>query len=280
MSIRKILVPLTGNNGDALALDAATYMANKLGARITGLHVRSSGDAALPFLGDTASGAVIEEIFDRIEAEAESLAKKAESAFRTWADKAALPGGVAPSYIEASGDRDGLLATHARRCDLIVVRGPASEDDAGIATDIEAVLMGSGRPVLLVPEKVSENIAHKVIVAWNDSVESSRATAAAMPLLEVADSVTVAGIKTHADDTLHLEPIADWINAHGAVADTSVIDAGNEEISDILIQHTRRYDGALLVMGAYSHSQFREQVLGGVTQDILDYTEVPVLLVH
>ena len=125
MSIRKILVPLTGNNGDALALDAATYMANKLGARITGLHVRSSGDAALPFLGDTASGAVIEGIFDRIEAEAESLAKKAESAFRTWADKAALPGGVAPSYIEASGDRDGLLATHARRCDLIVVRGPA-----------------------------------------------------------------------------------------------------------------------------------------------------------
>ncbi len=70
------------------------------------------------------------------------------------------------------------------------------------------------------------------------------------------------------------------MNAHGAVADTSVIDAGTEEISNILIQHTRRHDGALLVMKANSHSRLREQVLGGVTQDILDYTEVPVLLVH
>jgi len=83
MSIRKILGPFTGNNGNALVLDAAIYMANKLVARITRLHMRSSGDAALPFLGDTASGVVIEEILDRIEA---------ESAFRTWADKAALPG--------------------------------------------------------------------------------------------------------------------------------------------------------------------------------------------
>ncbi|MGB0554704.1 MAG: hypothetical protein ACPGQV_19390 [Alphaproteobacteria bacterium] len=33
-------------------------------------------------------------------------------------------------------------------------------------------------------------------------------------------------------------------------------------------------------MGAYSHSRLREQVLGGVTQDILHYTEVPLLLVH
>ena len=86
MSIRKILVPLSGNDGDALALDAATHLANKLGARIEGLHVQASGDAALPFLSDTASGAVIEEILDRIEAESEGLAEKAESGFRTRAD--------------------------------------------------------------------------------------------------------------------------------------------------------------------------------------------------
>jgi nucleotide-binding universal stress UspA family protein len=279
MSIRKILVPLAGNDGDVLALDAATYIANKLGAQITGLHVRSSGDAAIPFLGVTASGAVIEEILDRIEAVPESLAKKVESGFRTWADKATLSSGTTSSFVEISGDRDGLLAAHARRSDLIVMRGLITEDDAGIAADIEAVAMDSGRPVLLLPEKVSENLANKIIVAWNDSVESSRA-AGAMPLLKAADSVTVAGIKIHVDDTLNLEPIADWIKSHGAEVGVSIIGANNEEISDVLIQHTRRHDGALLVMGAYSHSRLREQVLGGVTQDILDYTEVPVLLIH
>ena len=109
MSIRKILVPLAGNDGDALALDAATHLANKHGARIEGLHVQASGDAALPFLGDTASGAVIEEILDRIEAEAKSLADKAESGFRTWAEKASFPSGAAPSFIGTTGDRDGLF---------------------------------------------------------------------------------------------------------------------------------------------------------------------------
>ena len=280
MSIRKILVPLAGNDGDALALDAATHLANKLGAQIEGLHVQTSGDAALPFLGDTTSGAVIEEILDRIEAESKSLAEKAESGFHAWAKKASLPSGAAPSFVGASGDRDGILASHARRSDLIVMRGPVTEDDAGLSADIEVVLMGSGRPVLLVPEKVSANLGNKVIVAWNDSVESSRATAAAMPLLEAADTVTVAAVRMNADDTLDLEPVADWIKTHGAEAGISIIDAGNEEISDVLIQHARRHDGALLVMGAYSHSRLREQVLGGVTQDILDYTEVPVLLIH
>ena len=73
--------------------------------------------------------------------------------------------------------------------------------------------------------------------------------AAAMPLLEAADSVTVAAVRLSADDTFDLEPVADWIKAHGAKAGTSIIDAGNEEISDVLIQHARRHDGALLGHG-------------------------------
>ncbi len=287
MSIRKILVPASGEDGDAVALSAALKLAERFGAQIEALHVQASGDAALPFLGDTASGAVIEEIIDRIEEEAKKRAAKARSGFDKWREKAGLlegakPGGISASavYRQETGDRDGLLGLHARCSDLIVVRAATSEDDAAVAADIEVILMGSGRPVLLVPAELSPNFANKVVAAWNDSVESARALAAALPLLEKADSVTVASVSTGEKDTPDLEMVSQYLTAHGIAASTTVIEAGDEEISDVLIQHARRHDGALLVMGAYSHSRLREQVLGGVTQDILDFTEIPVLLIH
>jgi nucleotide-binding universal stress UspA family protein len=36
----------------------------------------------------------------------------------------------------------------------------------------------------------------------------------------------------------------------------------------------------LLVMGAYGHSQFREMILGGVTEHMLQKADIPLLLSH
>jgi nucleotide-binding universal stress UspA family protein len=34
------------------------------------------------------------------------------------------------------------------------------------------------------------------------------------------------------------------------------------------------------VMGAYGHSRFRESILGGATRDLLERTEIPLLMSH
>jgi nucleotide-binding universal stress UspA family protein len=39
-------------------------------------------------------------------------------------------------------------------------------------------------------------------------------------------------------------------------------------------------EDTLLVMGAYGHWRWREQVLGGTTQYVLHHTKVPVLMSH
>ena len=36
----------------------------------------------------------------------------------------------------------------------------------------------------------------------------------------------------------------------------------------------------LLVMGAYTHSRVRQQLLGGVTRHVLAHAETPVLMAH
>jgi len=287
MTLKSILVPMMGNAQDTIALDAAAALTLRFGAHLEALHISSTGDNALPFLGESTSGAVIEEIITRIESEAEALAAKAKSVFEDWAKEAKIPQGklsddatATLSFTQITGDRDAILAARARSSDLVVFRAPQTEDDAGLSADIEVVLMESGRPLILVPKKVTDDFANKAFVAWNDSVESARAASAALPLLKKADSVTVAAVRHNNDATPDLEGISALLSAHGADVGTTTIDADDKEISDVLVEHVRRHEGAILVMGAYSHSRLREQVLGGVTQDILDFTEVPVMLVH
>lgn len=202
----------------------------------------------LPFISDTVSGAVIEEIIDRIEEESEQRVKAATNEFKVWKDKASLPEGCDAVYAQASGDRDGELARHARCNDIAIMRAPSSEDDAGLAADIETILLGSGRPLLLVPGKVFDSLATKVILAWNDSIESARATAAAMPIMELADAVTVVAVRTDPDDNPDLDTVVNLAKVLGAKVYATIIDADGQEISDVLIQHTKRHEGTLLVM--------------------------------
>jgi nucleotide-binding universal stress UspA family protein len=47
-----------------------------------------------------------------------------------------------------------------------------------------------------------------------------------------------------------------------------------------LIQAAHEFGADLLIMGAYSHSRFRELVFGGVTRQVLLACDLPVLLLH
>ena len=57
------------------------------------------------------------------------------------------------------------------------------------------IVMGSGRPVLLLPNAGEFNgIGERVVVAWNQSRESARAAFDAMPLMKDAKSVRVLAV--------------------------------------------------------------------------------------
>ena len=286
MSIKVILVPLTGLDSDGSALDAAAKLARRWDAHVDVLHIRSDGNAALPFLGDTASGALIEDIIDRIEKDAVARAKKARESFGRWREAAKLPerdsaqgSGPSCAFIDASGGRDTLLGEYARCSDLTLFSSAAAADNASVAADVETVLMSGGRPLLLVPNKVGDDFGSKAVVAWNDSTESANAVSAAMPMLLRADAVSVVAV-TEDDEKRDLSGIERYLAWHGVKASCANVNAGERPVSEVLTARARRNKGSILVMGAYTHSRFREQVFGGVTQDILDLAEVPVLMIH
>jgi hypothetical protein len=131
--------------------------------------------------------------------------------------------GIDIEFRVVEGYADMVLAEHARYVDLTVV-GQAADDLAVDQTrTIEALLFGSGRPILLVPAvgTYKTDLRH-VLCAWNGSREATRAIADALPLLRRADHVTI--LSADPAGAARREPGADialHLARHGVKASTS-----------------------------------------------------------
>jgi nucleotide-binding universal stress UspA family protein len=180
---------------------------------------------------------------------------------------------------------DGLVL-QSRYGDLIVL-GQVNPDDPISPMEEETpeyVAINSARPVLVVPYAGHFEAPFKrVLVAWDGSMEATRAVTAAIPLLQKAGQVTLAVFNAgRQPDTHGGEPGADialYLARHDIKVEVSsqvtAIDVGSA-----LLSFAADIDADLLVMGCYGHSRFREIMLGGATRTILQSMTLPVLMAH
>lgn len=78
------------------------------------------------------------------------------------------------SWSERLGDIETVVARFGRVSNLIVVPRPSSSSVQGQRC-FDAAVFESGRPTLIVGEKLPFAITDHVIIAWNGSLEASRA---------------------------------------------------------------------------------------------------------
>lgn len=181
-------------------------------------------------------------------------------------------------------DPEGALVLLARFADLVVLsQTDPAQPVPGIVRDLpEFVMLNAARPVLIVPYAgVHERFDGHALVAWDGSLEASRALGNALPLLQHASAVTVVQYDTAGTGELAAQAgqLTAWLGRHGIKADVHeqriAIDAGNALLSAAADLHAD-----LLVMGGYGHTRFRELVLGGATRTVLDTMTLPVLMSH
>ena len=154
MTIKTLLVPIAGRDEDALALDAALTIARRFGAHIEVLHVAADPRDAVPFLGEGASGALIEQLMAAASRESGARSEKARQTFDTWRGAANIPlveqpGGstqASVSYRQETGPEDEWIGGRGRLADLIVIARPADANALAWTVAFEAALLESGRP--------------------------------------------------------------------------------------------------------------------------------------
>jgi nucleotide-binding universal stress UspA family protein len=142
--------------------------------------------------------------------------------------------------------------------------------------------MQSGRPLLLAPPKSLPKIGHKVAIAWKEGAEAARAVTAASSILSRAEEVVVLCVSRNPAgddrDRLSTERLAKSLRWRGVKVEVQMEYAAASPEAAALKNMAYNRDADLLVMGAYGHGRFREFVLGGVTEEMLNGCGIPVLM--
>jgi nucleotide-binding universal stress UspA family protein len=236
-------------------------------AGITGM----SEEAASP-------GGAVSEVFHEAE-----IAETVERRFKSELRLAGLDG---EWHILSDGDSTALIEL-AKSVDLTITgqRPPSSRSDGAARFRPEDIVMGAGRPVLVVPYAGTfESVGKRVLAAWDGTREANRALNDALPLLADAEAATVIYVGAQERDLEQhrpaLERIVRHLQRHGIGANSEETLRGDLSVSDILLSRAADLAVDLIVSGGYHHSQLREALIGGVSRNLLEHMTVPVLMSH
>lgn len=169
------------------------------------------------------------------------------------------------------------FASDARTFDYTVVAG-ASEGHNELA---EAVLFGSGGPIILMPGGEVPIHLEVATVAWDGSPAAARALRDAMPILEKVRKtfvVTVSGDKPL--DGTNNDALAEQLRLKGLRVEFSVVEGGQQSIGQCLQGAAVDAGAGFMVMGGYGHNRLREWVLGGATKHVIAERRLAVLMSH
>lgn len=176
-----------------------------------------------------------------------------------------------------SGDR---VAEQARIFDLTIV--PVFGGEPQHVLLAEALVFGSGRPVLLLPDGAAVQRGNRLVIGWDGGRAAARALADALPFCRETAEVQIVAVTGEKPLGLGpgLEAVRAHLQRHGIVAEPVEIAADGEDAGVALLRHAERVEADLVVAGAFGHSRAREFILGGATRSMMAAPKVPVLMSH
>lgn len=279
MKIKDISVCMASPDGDKAAFDFAKMLAVAHDA-----HLSCAAFTVLPPMilgyGDGSAGEVYASILQQTRDTMSGAWKKFEDSLDQQSPA------IEMRHFEAFPNRvESLSAMNARHADIVVVRAPGKSDEQPHADLLEGVLLGGGRPVLIVPEEWSgTTVGQRAMIAWDASREATRALHDSLLLMNGDAKVCVATVDAKPGDTSHGAGPAWDVGAHLSrhVADVEVRneDSIGRSTAEALMDVATAFDADLIVMGGYRHSRLQQAFLPGVTRTLLREAKVPLLLSH
>lgn len=244
-------------------LDAAVALARQHEARLTGLYVHSSPRQKDP------------------QRETAEINKRFQEQTRD--------AGLVTEFldVEIGFQQTGvaeMVGYYASFTDLLIVSQPLHADNDkryAMITSPERLLLGTGRPVLIIPRHGSfTTIGERILVAWKAGPKASRATHDAMPLLRRADHVSMVSVGDARFRPGEGERLAQYLSSHGVTADVEQIPAGDLSIGDTLLNLVADDSIDMMVFGVHIVTRRGHLDMGVVGSYLLDHMTVPMLLSH
>lgn len=277
--IRNLLVVIEDPKKAARRLDTAVEMARRHDAHLVALAV-----AAQPTLDYSAGAGFGTEL---IVEELQRARERADDMAKTLTERLSASG-ISAEARPAARSFPGIadeVARQGRYADLILSGRDEGDDGAVLDKAADGALFDSGKPAVLIPPDWDKGaFGKRIMVAWDASREAARAIAAAMPLIEGADAVSVALADPYSGSESHgEEPGADIgasLSRHNGNVTVDRLAGMGHSVAETLIAHATDVGADLVVLGAYGHTRLAEAIFGGVTRDMMKACPVPLLLAH
>jgi nucleotide-binding universal stress UspA family protein len=162
-----------------------------------------------------------------------------------------------------------------------VLARPGDEWQSPSMVTLEAALFDSGRPVLIAPPASPRQLGRNILIAWNCSTEQARTTALAMPLLRLAEKITVLTVEGGTVAGPSGEQLARSLQMNGIAAEPiTVTPPGKRSTGEAILAKAEELGCDLIIKGAYTQSRLRQMIFGGATRHILAKAMLPVLMAH
>jgi len=275
MAIRSILVALGPTDACNGALALAVQMSMKYDAHLTGVIVHGENAMASRY------GAwMTRQIMDMLKQRDAEIVAAIRDRFDARVAECGAPDRSA--FLDISGNADFKLSSFAR-CYDVVVMGPHAAE-AGrehFAPHPDMIALQCGRPVIVTPaDYAPETLGEHALLAWDGKRAAARALGDAMLILETKAKVTVLSVGDAAPETPPGGGVLELLRRHAITAEHLRRPRGEGGVAGAILDTAQEVGAGLVVMGAFEHSKFTQDIVGGVTTEVFAAARVPVLLAH
>jgi nucleotide-binding universal stress UspA family protein len=213
-------------------------------------------------------------------------AEEGMAASKALLEKKTLSAGITAAWrgIESTvvGVGQSEMLIRLSHCTDLVIVGQESRNRTGSSALVEPLVLGAGRPILVVPAAGTFlTVGKRVLVAWKSGREAARAMNDALPFLRLAEQVTLISVASGEEATRDpWQGILEHLQRHGITARTELQPATSTPAADGLLNLACDGGYDLLVMGALGTVSKLGSRLGPVADQILREMTVPVLMSH
>jgi nucleotide-binding universal stress UspA family protein len=280
--MKTILVPTENGAAMVSALDTALLLAQKFDSCIEGFPLRPAVADLVAM--DPDSGLTMVAVKEN---DAE-MVRQAEMLFRSFMDSHHLPqrasdarASLSCAWLSEAPSGHDFVGSYGRVFDVIVLARPGDEWQSPSMITLESALFESGRPVLIAPPVSPRSLGTNILVAWNNSTEQARTMADAMPILRLAERITILTVEGATVAGPNGEQMARSLKMNGIAAETVTMKpVGKRSAGETILAKAEELGCDLIVKGAYTQSRLRQMIFGGTTRHILANAKLPVLMAH
>jgi hypothetical protein len=172
--------------------------------------------------------------------------------------------GIHFSYAVPDAATGRSLAQMAWASDLVILAHPSLMKAQYYWSVVEETILESGRPVLLLPEILPQQLIGHVGILWRNDSRSAQALSASLAMIKAADKVSILNVDLHEEGDRALELPLEFLRLHGVHAEAANLNDSHHRLDRLVEEYSVHAEVTLWVTGGGLSSGFNDHLISNL----------------